>query len=244
MGATAGRPAGGPGRLSRELIIDAAVRIAARGASDGLTAAQLGTELGVDRSAVWRHFANKDALLMAVADRLLAMAVGQVPDALAPRARLETLARSVVQVFEAHPYVGAQVACRTTCGEGAFAAAEMMLTALGELGLAPDETARQCRMLADTVLAYAGMRAQYAVLPPDVRAADEHAWVAEYGAADPGQYPAIARYAARLAAVSDDCVLDTILKAFWLAVDALTRADDVSRAATTTDAAASSQASS
>ncbi|WP_197023725.1 TetR/AcrR family transcriptional regulator [Rhodococcus sp. UNC363MFTsu5.1] len=210
-------------RLTPEVIVDAAVRIAARGRPDGLTGRALGEELGVDRSAVWRHFADKDALLRAVGDRLLTMAHERVPAGLGPKQRMEHLAGAVVAVFTEHPHVGAAVAPRTTRGPGEFALVEMMLTALDELGLEPADVVRYQRMLAESVLSYAGMRAGYAMLPDTLRAGDERAWAHEYVGADPARYPAIAAHAPALAELSPDLVLDTLIEAFWTAVDA--RAD-------------------
>jgi len=213
-------------RLSPVVIVDAAVRIAARAEPDGLTGRALGDELGVDRSAVWRHFADRDALLLAVGDRLLAMAVAGVPAGLGPRERMESLAHQLVAVFVAHPYVGAATACRTTRGAGEFAAVELMLTALAELGLDTAGVARYQRMLADTVMAYAGMRASYAVLPAEVRRADEQAWAGAYRTVSPERYPAITAHLPQLAAHDDDAVFTTLIAAFWLAVDATTRPAD------------------
>lgn len=211
-----------PTRLTRDRIVAAAVRIAARGRPDGLTGRALGEELGVDRSAVWRHFADKDALLRAVGDRLLTLAYEQVPAGLDPKARLEALARAVVAVFVGHPYVGSAIASRTTRGPGEFAVVDMMLTALAELGLSPDDVVRYQRMLAVSVLSYAGVSAGYAVLPQKVRDADERAWTREYLALGAEEYPGIAEYSARLADVGPDAVLDTMIEAFWTAVDART----------------------
>ncbi|QHC22977.1 TetR/AcrR family transcriptional regulator [Streptomyces sp. GS7] len=207
-------------RLSPEAIVDAAVRVAARAEEDGLTGRALGEELGVDRSAVWRHFADRDALLLAVGDRLLRMAVAQVPDGLAARERLQSLARSVVEVYVAHPFVGAAVACRTTRGPGEFAAVEMMLVGLQEIGLRAEAVARFQRMLADTVLAHAGMRAGYAVLPQHVKDGDEQAWAAACATLSPERYPALTAHVPYLAKQDDDRVLDALLEAFWLAVEA------------------------
>ncbi|MGV9817393.1 TetR/AcrR family transcriptional regulator [Nocardia xishanensis] len=209
-----------PPRLSRDRIVAAAVDIAARGRPDGLTGRALGEELGVDRSAVWRHFADKDALLRAVGDRLLALAYEQVPAGLDPKPRLEALARAVVAVYVGHPYVGAAIASRTTRGPGEFAVVDMMLTALAELGLSPGDVARYQRMLAVSVLSYAGVSASYAVLPQKVRDADERSWTREYYAVDAEAYPGIAEYATRVADVDQDTVLDTMIEAFWTAVDA------------------------
>jgi AcrR family transcriptional regulator len=210
-------------RLSREVVIEAALRIAARADPDGLTGRALGEELGVDRSAVWRHFADRDALLLAVGDRLLAMAVDRVAAGLAPRERLESLASGVVEVFVAHPYVAAATASRTTRGPGEFAVVEMTLEALTQLRLQPADVARYQRMLADTVLAYAGMRAAYAALPAEVREADERAWGGAYASLPADRYPHIAAHLPQLAAQDDDAVFSTLMTAFWLAVEASVR---------------------
>ncbi|MGW9433958.1 TetR/AcrR family transcriptional regulator [Streptomyces decoyicus] len=205
-------------RLSPEVIVGAAVRVAARAEPDGLTGKALGNELGVDRSAVWRHFADRDALLLAVGDRLLKMAVDGVPQGLAPRERLVHLAGSVVELYVAHPYVGAAVACRTLRGPGELAAIEMTLASLQELGLSKETTARFQRMFADTVLSYAGMRAGYAVLPQQIRDADEQLWAGTHATVSPECYPALAAHVPYLARQDDDSVFASLLEAFRLAV--------------------------
>ncbi|WP_147425170.1 TetR/AcrR family transcriptional regulator [Bailinhaonella thermotolerans] len=207
-------------RLSRELIVDAAVRVAARGEPDGLTGRALGEELGADRSAVWRHFPDRDALLLAVGDRLLEMAAARVPAGLGPRERLQALARGVVDVYVAHPYVGTAVACRMTRGPGEFAVVEMMLTALEEIGLRGESVARHQRMLAEAVLSFAGTRAGYAVLPPHVRQGDQQAWAGAYATLPADRYPAIAAHLPHLAGQDEDEVLTGLLHALWLSVAA------------------------
>ncbi|MFG3041484.1 TetR/AcrR family transcriptional regulator [Streptomyces sp. NPDC048330] len=198
--------------------MDAAVRIAARAEPDGLTGKTLGVELGVDRSAVWRHFADRDALLLAVGDRLLQMAVDGVPGGLPPRERLTCLARRVVEVYVAHPYIGAAIACRTLRGPGELAAIEMMLAAMQELGLPPGAAARLQKLFADTVLSYAGMLAGYAVLPAHVREADERLWAGTYATVSADEYPALAAHLPHLAQQHED-VFDSLIHAFWLAAE-------------------------
>lgn len=208
--------------LTPERIVDAALAIAARAEPDGLTGRALGEELGVDRSAVWRHFADRDALLLAVGDRLLALALAAVPDGpLAPHERMMALGRGLVAAFEAHPHVGALVACRTTQGPGELAVVETMLRALGEVGVPSALVPRYQRMLADTLLGYAGLRAGYACLSEDVRRRDQLAWVGTYATAAPAQHPEISARALDLGAVSDDDVLATLLDALWSAVRAV-----------------------
>ncbi len=65
--ATRGRPKA----LSREIILDAAFRAVDADAMNDLTMSRLGRELDADPSAVYRHFRNKDELLLAMADVML-----------------------------------------------------------------------------------------------------------------------------------------------------------------------------
>lgn len=207
--------------LSPDRIVDAALAIAARAAPDGLTGRALGAELGVDRSAVWRHFVDRDALLLAVGDRLLAVALAAVPEDLAPHERMMALGRGIVAAYEAHPHVGALVACRTTQGPGEMAVVEAMLGALSEAGVPADQVPRYQRMLADTLLGYAGLRAGYACLAEDARRRDLQAWVGAYATAPAADFPEISARALDLAEVSDDDVFATLLDALWSAVRAV-----------------------
>lgn len=58
------------GRLSRERILDAALRVADRGGLNGLSMRALGAELGANPMAVYHHFADKGALMRALVDRV------------------------------------------------------------------------------------------------------------------------------------------------------------------------------
>ncbi len=204
--------------LTPATIVDAAVAIAARAEPNGLTGRALGEALGVDRSAVWRHFADQDALLRAVGDRLVQLALAAVPDGLAPHHRMMALARALVATFAAHPHVGAAIAARTTQGPGEIDAVEFTLQALREAGVPRDQLARQQRALADAILGYAGFRAARALLSEEIRQRDQQAWMGAYATVSPVTHPAIAEHIVDLAAVTDDDVLETLLTALWAAV--------------------------
>jgi AcrR family transcriptional regulator len=207
--------------LTPEDFIEAALAIAARVQPDGLSGRAIGDELGVDRSAVWRHFSDRDALLRAVGDRLMHIALQKVPTGLEARERLKAAGRNVVETFVAYPYVGSQIASRTLQGPGEMAMVEFTLEAIRELGVPQELVAQYQRMLADTMLAYAGMRAALALLPADIRAADEQAWMGVYATADRQQYPAIAAHVFDLAAVTNDQILDNLIDALLAAVDSV-----------------------
>lgn len=58
--------------LSHEQVVDTALAILARVGLPDLTMRAIGAELGVRQSALYHHVANKQALLGAVADKILA----------------------------------------------------------------------------------------------------------------------------------------------------------------------------
>lgn len=59
------------GRLSRELIVDAAVALIERDGSEALSMRRLGTELGVEGMALYHYVEGRDDLVRAIGDRLL-----------------------------------------------------------------------------------------------------------------------------------------------------------------------------
>lgn len=205
-------------RLDRGTIVDAALRIAARGETDGLTGKALGLELGVDRSAVWRHFEDKDALLRAVGDKLFEIAVATVPPELPPLDRLEALGRAIMDVFAAHPYVGAAISLHFTWGPGTLTTTELTLAALEELGLEPSKVVLFQRLFAETVIATAGARAGYALLPENTRRIEETALSTHFRGVDPDEYPLIATHAAGLAGVEPDTLFDALIDVLLNAV--------------------------
>src|SRR6478752_4690724 len=57
-------------RLDRERILDAAESIARTDGVGKLTMRRIGSELGVDPTAIYRHFRNKQEMLVGLADRM------------------------------------------------------------------------------------------------------------------------------------------------------------------------------
>jgi AcrR family transcriptional regulator len=54
--------------LSRELVLDSAVKLADRGGLESLSMRKLGQELGVEAMALYHHFANKDEVIDGMVD--------------------------------------------------------------------------------------------------------------------------------------------------------------------------------
>jgi TetR/AcrR family transcriptional regulator, transcriptional repressor of bet genes len=71
----------------RQQIVDAALRVAARDRLEGLTVRRVAAEAGLSPGLVYFHLTDKETLLLAVLDRLLARLVPQPRPGTAPSAR-------------------------------------------------------------------------------------------------------------------------------------------------------------
>ena len=58
--------------LSRDLVLDTALRLADQGGLESLSMRKLGHELGVEAMALYYHFANKDEIVDGMVDRVFA----------------------------------------------------------------------------------------------------------------------------------------------------------------------------
>jgi TetR/AcrR family tetracycline transcriptional repressor len=90
------------GKLSRELILEAAGRLIEKDGLDGLSMRRLAQELDVWPMSVYRYFQDKDALLDALADEAVIDVPG--PSARGPwRRRIEGLATGIRTALDASP---------------------------------------------------------------------------------------------------------------------------------------------
>src|ERR1700747_1815992 len=101
------------GRLTPELIVKESLRLLDENGLDGFSLPKLGRALGADPTAVYRHFASKDDLVLAIADRLNE----ESADGLVPSdCRVETvtdIVRRIRRTFCDHPAAASLAACRT-----------------------------------------------------------------------------------------------------------------------------------
>lgn len=206
-------------QLTPEAIIDASLRIAARGSSDAFTIRRLGEELGTDPTAIYRHFRDKDELLLSVADRTLGEVLDSIPDGLDWRGRLRALADGSLAVALKYPVVASTMASRTTRRPNEFRVVELILGMVTEAGLDGADAALHYRMVGDSLLAYVGQRAAYLLFDPEVRASDESAWKVEYRLVDGRGFPHITRLGAELAEVSHDRIFHTRVEALITAIE-------------------------
>jgi AcrR family transcriptional regulator len=91
----------------RDALLDEALRTIQKHGVDQLTLRTVGTRLGVSRSALYRHFADKQALLAAVGSEGFRLLRQAVADAWEQNGRgrtgFEAMAKAYVQFAVAHP---------------------------------------------------------------------------------------------------------------------------------------------
>lgn len=129
----------GASRLSREVIVDAYLHLVETEGSDSVSLRRLGAELGVDPTAVYRHFRDKDEILVVAADRLLA----EVTEGLEPsggwRDRLRDLLLALRRAYLVHPRALLALQLSPPRLETGFGNVERCIALLREAGLPEDE---------------------------------------------------------------------------------------------------------
>ena len=140
------------GRILRADIVDAAVSILDRGGLPALAMRRIAAELDVQQSALYWHFANKQELLAALADRILeataAPTASDWPD------RIAELAIALRATLLEHKDGADLVATAYAFGLGADAAVQPFLDELTAAGLAAADAATAASVLLHFVLGY------------------------------------------------------------------------------------------
>jgi AcrR family transcriptional regulator len=133
--------------LNPGLIVRTALDMGDRdGGADAMTMRRIAGELGCDPMALYRHFANRDALLDAVAD--LALSEVEDPDPVLPwDERVAATATAVREAAVRHPGITAHMAARPPLGEHGRRLAAGMLDALTTAGLPPATAVRSFQTL-------------------------------------------------------------------------------------------------
>ena len=203
------------GSLTPDMIITESLRLLDTEGSDGFSLPKLGRALGADPTAVYRHFASKDDLVLAIADRL----IEEAQAGLAPQACWLDSIEQVIRRFRAtcirHPAAVALTAYRTTTrGPAEVRAVELLIGAVRQAGFKGAQAAVAYRAVADFTLAWAGGEAAFLAMDADLQQADRSAWSRTYLAVDRDEYPHIWSVRDELAAVRDDDIFETVLSFF------------------------------
>jgi AcrR family transcriptional regulator len=95
--------------LSRDVIVRAATEILDAEGEEALTLRALTARLATGYGAVYHHVADKDDLLAAATDHVIAHIVTDLAADAGPRQALRALAAGLFDAIDAHPWVGPQL---------------------------------------------------------------------------------------------------------------------------------------
>lgn len=177
--------------LDPTMIIDAALRLIEAPGGNALTVRRLGVELGADPSAIYRYFRDMDALLIAIADRLISETLANFRPASDWRESLREMGRGVHDSMLRHPRLAQLRAIRFTAGPNELRADDIGIGLLLSAGFAPADAVRHFRDFIDAVLALAAMDA--IELGPGQEETDIQALAQVYSSFSEEDYPNLAR---------------------------------------------------
>jgi AcrR family transcriptional regulator len=204
----------GSARLDPDKILNAALVVADRRGLSGLTLRMVGAELGADPTAVYRHFASKDALVTAMADRIF----GEVAAADYPgdwRERFVALLRAAREVYRAHPTIVEVLANQPEESPSLVAINEISVSCLIDGGLDPVHVGLFHQLLTSYVIGTGLLEASWEGFGDDARQASRRA----YSALDPHKFPNCVAVSASMFPASED-VLDFAIE---ILLDAIVR---------------------
>jgi AcrR family transcriptional regulator len=199
------------GSLTPEMIVDASLQLLDAQGSVGFSLPKLGKALGADPTAVYRHFASKDDLMLAIADRLIEEATDGLVVQPCWIDTLSEMTRRLRATYCAHPAAAALSASRTTQRPAEMRVVNIIIGAVLEAGFEGLEAATTYRAIGDFALSWAGGEATFLALDPALQRADRAAWTRAYLAVGKTEYPRIWQVRDELADVTDDAIFETIL---------------------------------
>jgi len=152
-----------------------------------LTYRELGEELGVDPTAVYRHFLSKESLMQELLDRIYRMANAKVST---PASQwedcLSEFASVTLDTFLEYPAIAVTATSLTTNGPGELDSIELMVTCFAAAGLSGRALAEQYAAFGSYVLAgAAGLAREYS----GVEDSESLKWFAGPLLADPLRHP-------------------------------------------------------
>jgi len=117
--------------------ITAAVKFVSDRGLSSMTMRALGDEMGVDATALYRHFPNKESLIDAMIDWMIgqALELAEQSDEQSPRQKIITLAKSMRATFEKHPHIGLALTHSEGASINGLTFSQLGIQSLRDLGL-------------------------------------------------------------------------------------------------------------
>jgi TetR/AcrR family transcriptional regulator, tetracycline repressor protein len=200
------------GSLTTELIVTESLRLLDEDGLDGFSLPKLGRALGADQTAVYRHFASKDDLVLAIADRLIDESLTELEPRECWVDTLTEMARRLRNTYLVHPAAASMSAYRTTQGPAEIRAVDIIIGSILQAGFEGAHAALMYRAVGDFALAWAGFEASFLALDKRLQLNDRAAWTQAYLSVDRAQHPSIWQVKTELPEVKDDDIFEAILK--------------------------------
>lgn len=205
--------------LDRDAILAAATELAASGAA--ITFRRLGSALGADPTAIYRRFRDKDELMGALLDGLIADSLAGVDRDAPWRDQLREGAVRTIDTFAAHPQVGAEATTIDTGGPGELAVIDWILHQLGRAGLDKQQVVRCYAAYSSYVLAAAATLSRQRM--QELEGERSAAWIGDLRSVDPARQPSLAAVLPELLALTGREVflagIDVLLDSFEAIVE-------------------------
>jgi len=185
--------------LSKQRIVDTAIEILDVGGESALTFRALSARLATGSGAIYWHVADKNDLLAAAADHVIARIMDEIARGAAPRETIRAVAVGVFDAIDVHPWVGAQLH-REPWRPAMLQIFEGVGGQLQALGVPERAQFDSASVLVNYILGVAGQNAANARMhPPEAdRTALLAAVAARWMQHDPADYPFVHRVAAQL----------------------------------------------
>jgi AcrR family transcriptional regulator len=142
-----GRP-----RLTQTDYVSAAFVVADDRGLQALTLKALGQHLGVDPTAVYRHFRSKDVLLLAMLDRLLVDVIEPPAAHATPRDEIEHIVSALRTVLLQHPPLAVALAAFNEPADDSAHLTDRVVDALSRMGLRGDQLVVHYQLIEHFVL--------------------------------------------------------------------------------------------
>lgn len=189
-------------RLNREVICQAALELLASGDADSFSMRALGDRLGVDPTAVYRHYADKDELLREVGDRSLAPATKGFVTTDDPWDDVRRMCLGVRKALLRNPVALRITSSGPTRYPNELRITEVLLDAFQRSGMDGDEAVLAYHVLIEYTVGSAALDAPLSVSAQDRRETYKR-WRSDYAKLPIDEYPAIRAYASHLYPSSD-----------------------------------------
>lgn len=180
--------------------MDTSLRLIELHGTEGLSMRRLGAALGADATAVYRYFAGKHQLVLAITDELIGRTFAGFEPTGDWQADLREVAARIHRTNLAHPKAAVMATSRVTGRQHELVAVETILGILRGAGFGPAQAVRHYHCFIDLVLAFAALDSVIATDPPDQRESEAATWREIYHRLPAAVYPNIAAGADELLA--------------------------------------------